>query len=272
MVKQCSWGPRVSGTDAQIKCRDFIYDELKKTCQNVRLQAFDHVWSQNKKNLHFWNVIGDQNWENAKVRVVLLTHWDSRPTADQESDPQKRKQPILGADDGASGVAVLLELARVLKVEPAKIGIEYLFVDGEDLGPGSSEMYLGAIKYAQNLPSPKPDYGILLDMIGNKDVRVPMEPSSMNLAPSVETAFYEFAKKIGMQETFPQVDGPAIEDDHLAINNGGVPCIDLIDFDYAPWHTLSDTVDKCSPESLWKIGYTLQKWVRQDEPFQSSKN
>ena len=91
-----------------------------------------------------WNIIGVQNWDKATIRVALLAHWDTRPTADQETDPDKRAMPIPGADDGASGVAVLLELARAMKVSPAKVGVMYVLLDGEDLGPGLDEMFLGA--------------------------------------------------------------------------------------------------------------------------------
>jgi glutaminyl-peptide cyclotransferase len=260
-------GVRKPGTPAQIKCRDYIESELKKSCEDVHLQPFEHVWSSNGQNLKFWNVIGEQNWKNASVRVVLIAHWDTRPTADQETDPEKRKMPIMGADDGASGVAVLLELARTLKISPAKVGVKYLFVDGEDLGPGEPDMYLGAKKFAEDPSSPKPDYGILLDMIGNRNVHVPEEQNSVQLAPKLENAFYDFAGDIGMGGTFPKTPGYDIEDDHLWLNKGDIPTIDLIDFDYAPWHTLADTVDKCSPESLFKIGYVLEKWLQQPKPF-----
>ena len=126
-----------------------------------------------------WNVIGYQNWEKAKTRVLLIAHWDTRPTADMEDTPDRQMRPIIGASDGASGVAVLLELMRVLKGANPDLGIQYLFVDGEDLGPGLDEMFLGAEHYAKNLPLHKPQYGILLDMVGDKDLRITMEPNSL---------------------------------------------------------------------------------------------
>jgi Zn-dependent M28 family amino/carboxypeptidase len=216
-----------------------------------------------------WNIIGEQNWANATTRVMLLAHWDSRPTADQDPDPANQNQPIPGADDGASGVAVLLELARALKASPAKVGIMYVLVDGEDLGPGLDEMFLGARALAKQLPSPKADYGILLDMIGNRGVVVPKEPNSEKYAPSLVDALYKFAEKVGLKDTFPDRMGPEIEDDHLSLNEAGLPTIDLIDFyGYAPyWHTLADTPDKCSPDSLQKVGFLLQQWLRQDPAF-----
>ncbi len=268
LTNQCDMGIRMAGTPGQIKCRDYIEAELKKSCDKVYLQPFEHVWSANGKNYKFWNVIGEQNWEKSEVHVLLVTHWDTRPTADQEADPDKKRIPIMGADDGASGTAVMLELARVLQVSPAKVGVKYLFVDGEDLGPEEPDMYLGAKVFAVDQSSPKPDYGILLDMIGNRNVRVPEEQKSVELCPKLEGAFYDFAGQAGFGDTFPKTAGYAIEDDHLPlIEKGKIPTIDLIDFDYAPWHTLADTVDKCSPESLGKIGGVLQRWLRQPKPF-----
>jgi glutaminyl-peptide cyclotransferase len=161
-----------------------------------------------------------------------------------------------------------LELARALKVAPANVGVKYLFVDGEDLGPLEPDMYLGAKVFAKDPSSPKPDYGILLDMIGNIKVRVPEEINSIRRAPKLENAFYDFASKIGLSATFPKVAGDEIEDDHLCLNDGGIPTIDLIDFVYAPWHTLADTPDKCSPDSLYNIGDMLEQWLKQPEPYQ----
>jgi len=267
LTTQCDFGPRKPGTDAQKACRDYIAAELKKTCENVHFQPFRHTWSRTGETLQMWNVIGEQNWKNSTIHVALFAHWDSRPSADNDPDPSKRLQAITGADDGASGVAVLLELARILKVEPAKVGVMYVMIDGEDLGPDSNEMYLGSIVFGDNQPTPKPDYGILLDMIGNKGVVVPQEYNSQNFAPKLEKALYLYATKIGLGATFPFTTGDNIEDDHWALNKAGIPTIDLIDFNYPSWHTLADTPDKCSPDSLDKIGTLLASWLRQATPF-----
>lgn len=210
------------------------------------------------------NVVGEINWKDAETRVALFAHWDTRPTADQEEDPAIRRKPILGANDGASGVAVLLELARVLKAHPLdkKIGVRIVLIDGEDLGPGSDEMYLGAKVYAKSA-APRGDYGILLDMIGDKDLRVPMEPNSLYLAERLTRAIYAHAKDVGLSDTFPAVEYKwAIEDDHLPLIAAGLPTVDLIDFDYEHWHKTTDTPDKCSPESLGKVGKLLETWLR----------
>jgi hypothetical protein len=263
-----SFGVRVPGTDGHLKCRDWIADELKKSCENVRLQPLEHTWSSNGKVVKMWNVIGEQNWKDAKTRVLVMAHWDTRPTADQEFDAAKAAQPIPGANDGASGVAVLLELANSLKADlPKDVGVMYLFTDGEDLGPGLDEMFLGAEYFAAHLPEQKPTYGILLDMIGDRDLKVPMEPNSIQAAGNLMLDFYRHADKIGLGSTFPMVEGPTIEDDHLSLNDAGVPTIDLIDFDYPSWHKLSDTKDKCSAASLGKIGKMLESWLEQQPTY-----
>lgn len=211
------------------------------------------------------NVVGEINWKDATTRVALFAHWDTRPFADQDPDEANRKKPILGADDGASGVAVLLELARVLKAHSLdkKIGVRFVLIDGEDLGPGSEEMYLGSILYAKSAV-PRGDYGILLDMIGDKDLQVPVEPNSLDLAPKLTKALYAHAKDVGLEATFPLTIGERIEDDHLPLNAAGLPTVDLIDFDYRPWHTVKDTPDKCSAASLEKVGRLLETWLRKD--------
>lgn len=268
LLKQCDFGPRVPGTQAHLNTRDYMAQELKKTCDDVKIQDFSYHWKYGRKTLDLFNVIGTQNWKEAKVRVVLTAHWDSRPMSDQDPEPANRNKPVPAANDGASGVAVLLELARAMKGRlPKDLGVMYFMNDGEDLGPGSEEMYLGVRQFVRELQTPKPNYGILLDMIGDKDLTVPMEPSSMRLAPSLLRAFYRHAASIGMQGTFPSEYGPEIEDDHLVLNRGGIPTIDLIDFDYEPWHTVNDTPDKCSAESLRKIGVTLETWLLKNPPY-----
>lgn len=272
LVKQVAFGPRVPGTEAQLKCRDWMVSELKQSCDDVRLQELSHKWSVNQKTLKMWNVLAFQNWKDAKVRVAIIAHWDSRAEADQDPNPVRARQPIPGANDGASGVAIILELARVLKQTQPQVGIEYVLTDGEDLGPSEEEMYLGAIEYANHQPMPKATYGILLDMLGKKNLRVPMEPNSIQIAGNLEYALYRHASEVGLASTFPMVEGPQIDDDHLPISKAGLPTIDLIDFDYAPyWHTIDDTPDKCSPESLGKVGKLLQTWLEKRPAFDPKK-
>lgn len=273
---QCAFGPRVPGTEAHVKCRDALIAIAKANCDKAWTQEFRHDWSQGRtgKPVTMWNIVGTQNWEKASVRIMLMAHWDSRPTADYDPVSSNRRKPILGANDGASGVAVLTELMRSFKAKAPEVGICYIFSDGEDLGPGLEEMFLGARDVVRSDTNKRlyfgdhvPNYGILLDMIGDKDLRVPMEPNSMSYAPGLMRSLYAHARLLGMSSTFPMEYGPTIEDDHICINQAGIPTIDLIDFDYEPWHTVGDTPDKCSAESLGKVGKLLESWLRQSPPW-----
>lgn len=268
LIKQTEFGPRFSGSEAHKATRDWLVDRLKESCENVRTQEFTHQWSVGDKKITMWNVIGEVNWKDAKTRVLLLAHWDTRPYADQDPDDRNRSKPIVGANDGASGVAVLLELMNALKGRlPKDLGVMVLLTDGEDLGPSLQEMFLGAAHFAKNMPTPKPDYGILLDMIGDKDLRVPIERNSYAYAPKLVRELYAHAAKVGLADTFPNQFGPWIEDDHIPLNEAGLPTVDLIDFTYEPWHTIHDTPDKCSAESLGKVGKLMETWLLKAPPF-----
>lgn len=272
LVKQCAFGTRQPGSKGYEATKAYLVAEMKKSCENVRLQPFSHRWSVTNQRVEMANVIGEQNWKDAKVRILLLAHWDTRPTSDMDDNSENYGKPILGANDGASGVAVLLELMRATKGKlPKDVGVMYLLTDGEDLGPELSEMFLGAKAFAANMPSPKPDYGILIDMIGDKNLKIPMEPNSHRYAPTLLKEFYLNAAKVGLRDTFPMNYGPIIEDDHIPLNEAGLPTIDLIDFDYPYWHTQKDTVDKCSAESLGKVGLALESWLLKEPPFEIKK-
>jgi glutaminyl-peptide cyclotransferase len=155
---------------------------------------------------------------------------------------------------------------------PKDVGVMYFMTDGEDVGPESEEMYLGVKEFMRKLDAPRPDYGILLDMIGDKDLRIPMEPSSMRLAGNLLQAFYRNAGQNGLGLTFPVDTGEEIEDDHLVLNKGGIPTIDLIDFDFAPWHTIGDVPSTCSAESLRKVGTALETWLLRSPAYYVSKH
>jgi glutaminyl-peptide cyclotransferase len=268
LIKQVSYGPRVPGTPAQIQCRDWLLDELKQNCDEVHIQELSHHWTYNDKDVPVYNVIGTQDWKDAKVRVVLLAHWDSRPFADGPNSPAgDLNKPIPGADDGASGAAVLLELARAIKGKHPGVGITFLLDDGEDLGPSIQEMLLGVDYYAGHLTDPKPDYGILLDMIGQKNLVVPMEQTSMAKAPSVVKAFYANAAQVGLGDFFPSRTGDDVDDDHIPLINRGIPTMDLIDFQYPFWHTIQDTPEHCSEAALEATGVALESFLEKNPSF-----
>lgn len=255
---QVDFGPRYSGSEGYPKMRDWLQKTLSEA-SGVEAKRQDFTAKPGGKTLAMSNIYAHINPE-AKTQVLLCAHYDTRPTADQEVDPAKKKQPIPGANDGASGVAVLLELARVLKAKAPTCGVQIVFFDGEDYGPGDAEMYLGARAYAKSLPLPKPNYAILIDMIGDKSLQIYREQSSEDFASEINDKVWSAAAALRMSG-FQNTVKYSITDDHLPLQAVGIKAVDLIDFDYGPWHTLDDTAEQCSPESLRAVGDVLAKVV-----------
>jgi len=258
LKKQCSFGPRPPGVTAHEKTKDYLASELKKYANSVVLQNFTH--KSGERILNLTNIIAIFG-PNVDKKVILAAHWDTRPFADRDSDPKKRSQPILGANDGASGVAVLLELARAFRSETPPIKIIMVLFDGEDYGKNTSEMFLGSRHFARKIrPEWVPEYGILLDMIGDKDLDIYIEQNSINAAPDVVRKVWNLADDLKLKGFYRKV-GYSITDDHIELINVGIECIDIIDFNYPYWHTLEDTPDKCSPQSLETIGKLLLELI-----------
>lgn len=262
LEKQVAFGPRVPETEGHARCRDYILEELKKAVGNAERQNF--TFNLGAKSLRMSNLYAQIN-PSAKRQVMLCAHWDTRPTADQEIDAAKAKKPIPGANDGASGVAVLLELARVFAAKHPTIGVQIVLFDGEDYGPGIDRMFLGAKQWAKKPALPKPEYVILIDMIGDKELTIPREARSQTVAPAINDKVWKAAKDLNITAFVDEV-GQEILDDHIPLQEAGWQAIDLIDFNYGPWHTLDDTTDKCSPESLKAVGDVLAKVIYDEKP------
>jgi Peptidase family M28 len=255
---QCDFGPRVPGTPGHAKCLEYLVKTLKESTPDVERQEFN--FDDRGKPLPMVNVIGKFGGGSGPA-TLLAAHWDTRPTADQELDPARKSQPISGANDGASGVAVLLELAHQFKQSPPPGPVWIVFFDGEDLGPGEDRMYLGARYFADHLPPGTPKQGVLLDMIGDRDLQIYQETNSIRRAGDVVKGIWETARRLGYQRNFPPQAKFQVGDDHIPLQDKGLEIADLIDFDYPPWHTLADTVDKCSAESLQIVGRVVGAWV-----------
>jgi Zn-dependent M28 family amino/carboxypeptidase len=260
LTDQCAMGPRVPNTQAHDRCQAYIIKELKPYVDVVGTQNFN--WQDNHRhvNLHLTNIFGEIN-PTASQKIMIAAHWDTRPTADQDFDIGNRSKPILGADDGASGVAVLLELARVFHSQHPKVGVVLTFWDGEDWGPDNAEMYLGARYFAKNPGPYKPAKSILIDMIGQKNLMIPREQYSQQHFPALNDEVWGAAHSLGYTVQFPDEVKYSITDDQIPIGEMGIPSIDLIDFDYPYWHTLQDTPANCSADSLTIVGRTLEKVV-----------
>jgi len=255
---QCEFGPRVPGTDAHERCQAYLKRELSRWADEVREQKFRAEVQSGSIELTnliavFHPPTGDKP---AATWAMVCAHWDSRPTADNETDPARRAQPIPGANDGASGAAVVLELARTLAAKRPPVGVMLVLFDGEDYGPDVDHMLLGARHFAKEYRGPKIDWAVLLDMIGERDLRIPIEGYSQRMAPAVVKRIWNVARARGSSVFVDRKSG-YIGDDHLPLLRAGIPCIVLIDFDYPYWHTLADTPDKCAPESLQAVGDVL---------------
>lgn len=257
---QTDIGPRYPGSPGQRKCLEFLQSELRQYADAVNLQPFTHIGYENQ-TLNMWNVIASFN-SSSPTRILLMAHWDTRPYADQDSNPANRNRPILGANDGASGVAVLLEIARLLKSSPPNIGVDIVLVDGEDYGKKTIDYLLGSKFFASNLPPGyRPIFGIVVDMIGDAQLEIARETNSLQYAPDIVELVWSTARSLDVTQFVEKVQ-PPVTDDHLPLNQAGIKAIDLIDFDYPDdsnrfWHTLQDTPDKCSPQSLEAVGKVL---------------
>lgn len=257
LQKQCDMGARHPGSPGHAQCLEWMVQELTDCGAAVQTQAFPFRDPKTGSSYVLHNVIA--SFGKQKNRFLLCAHWDTRPRADEDPTLANRSKPVPGANDGASGVAVLLEIARSLKKQPAPIGVDIVLFDGEDSGLyGRNETWCqGARYFAEHLPiSVENTQAILIDMIGDSDLWLPKEGHSVQYAPNLVQRVWQKAKTLGLT-VFQSKIGPYVIDDHIELLRAGIPAIDIIDFDYPYWHTIEDTPDKCSPGSLKTIGNLL---------------
>lgn len=257
---QVAFGPRVAGMPGHQQQLQWMTEYLRSRADTVELQPFTHTTTTTNKQLAMTNVIARFN-PSATERVLLIAHWDTRPTADFDSDEDARKQPIPGANDGASGTAVLLEIANVLKANKPGIGVDLLFVDGEDYGPSEPDMYLGAKYFAANAGNYRPLYAVLVDMVGDKTPRFPVEDYSLQMAPEVVQRVWGIAEELGYGAHFPRSNQGAVGDDHVPLNKAGIRTANIIDCCDPPWHTLEDNLANASPVGLGVVGNVLLELI-----------
>ena len=278
LVAQCDFGPRNPGSDGYYACLNYLITELDQSANEIILQDFSYQERRYNKQYNLENIIARFN-PDSEFQTVISAHWDTRPWADQEDLRQDRDQPIIGANDGASGVAILLELAKIMGENPPPIGVNLVFFDGEDLGvPGENETYCqGSRFFAKNLPIPRPDEAINLDMVGDKQLVLPIERYSLEYHPKLVRYLWDRAKDMGLDAFIGRVDY-AIYDDHIPLNEiAGIPSIDIIDFKYPNsyanfWHTLNDIPENCSEESLGQVGALMVDYIYNREEQNRSEN
>ncbi len=257
---QVAAGPRVPGMPGHKAIADWLERELKARADSVEVQAFTHVTASGRK-LELANILARFRPADPN-RILYVTHWDTRPVAENDPDPAKRSTPIPGANDGASGTAMQLELADALKQVPPSVGVDLLFVDGEDYGSfddadSLKDVLIGSRYFAEHLPAGyHPLFGVLWDMIGGFNQKIYQEGYSLDRAPEVVERVWRAAEDLGLQRMFSPLNGGYITDDHVPLLEKGIRIIDVIGFEnYREWHhTTQDTLDKVSEATLGQIG------------------
>jgi Peptidase family M28 len=263
LQQQVSFGPRIPNTPAHEQTGDWILTRLRATADTVTVIGFNHV-IQRGDTLHLRNFLARFRPQAAE-RVLFLAHWDTRPHADQSADAAARRLPVPGANDGASGVAVLLGVADALKAKAPASGVDLLFVDGEDYGnfADTNDVLIGSRYFAAHQPPGYPPlFAVLFDMVGDKDLDIYYEGNSQAVAPEVVDRVWRTARDLGYGSTFRPGVKHTLIDDHVSLQRAGIHAIDVVDFDYPYWHTTDDTVDKVSAASLQIVGDVAVALVR----------
>jgi hypothetical protein len=264
LERQMQFGPRIPGTPAHERAGDWILEELRARADTVAVQAITHVTRQGD-TLHLRNFFARFR-PAAAERVLFLAHWDTRPRADQSANLGQQRLPVPGANDGASGIAVLLGVADALKAKPPAGGVDLLCVDGEDYGDfvrDSNDVLIGSRWFAAHQPPGyEPLYAVLFDMVADKDQQFYYEGNSQVFAPEVVDRVWRVAADLGYGRIFIPGVKHTLTDDHVALQHVGIHAIDVVDFDYPYWHTTEDTIDKVSAASLQVVGDVAVALVR----------
>ena len=267
LVEQCEFGPRNPGSNGYKQCLDYLQKTLSGFADTIFVQPFVLDDLVNEKSYDLTNIIARFKVGDPQ-QLLIGAHWDTRPWADEDPDPDKRNDPIIGANDGASGVAVILELARILNVSPPPIGITLVLFDGEDMGrSGTPKSYAqGSLAFAKDLPIEKPDEAIILDMIGDAELHIPIERNSYRQNRQLVKKLWSMAEELSL-DAFESRIVYTIYDDHVPLwDEARIPAIDIIDFNYPNsyanyWHTTQDLPENCSAESLGQVGTLLVHYI-----------
>ncbi|OAI55513.1 hypothetical protein AYO47_09515 [Planctomyces sp. SCGC AG-212-M04] len=272
----CRIGKRVSGTEGMAQQQQMLVDQFTKLGATCSFQEFDIPHPETGAAVRLKNLIVTWHPET-KDRVLLCCHYDTRPFPDRELLPRNRQAVFLGANDGASGVAFLMELGRHMKEVKPRFGVDFVFFDAEELIYDSNrdKYFHGstyfASQYAKNPPAHRYVAGVLFDMIGDKDLKIYYEVNSMRHAKEVTESIWSAAARLGSR-TFLARRRHEVSDDHMPLNEiAKIPTTDLIDFDYPYWHTRNDLPSNCSGESLAEVGKVIIEWMMHMPDFTGSR-
>jgi len=263
----CKLGRRLSGSEGMAKQQDLLVDHFTKLGAKVRFQEFDTPHPVKGTPVRMKNLI--VSWHpQMQERVLFCCHYDTRPFPDR--DQFRKKGTFLGANDGGSGVALFMEMGHSLRAIKPTFGVDMVFFDGEEFifQADGGKFFLGSEHFAQQYRDRPPAHryvcGVLVDMIGDKNLSIPMEPLSQKHAPKVVSSVWETARTLGIKEFASKSHPTEINDDHVPLNEiAKISTADLIDFDYPHWHTTKDTPQQCSGASLVKVGRVLLTWLQQ---------
>jgi len=288
----CKIGPRISGTEGMKKQQELLKKHFEGLGGKIEMQTFTAKQKSQPRPVDMANMIVSWHPERER-RVILCSHYDTRPIADQEPDRRKWQEPFLSANDGGSGVALLMEFAHQMKDLKTEVGVDFVFFDGEeyifDPEPEHDKYFFGSEHFARTYAKGKGQGSgvrgqesgtkgqgtknrearvhylgaVLLDMIGGKNPRFPIEQNSWFHAAALVELLWRIAAAQGC-DAFKVQEGPRVNDDHIALNvEARIPTVDIIDFDYPHWHRLSDLPENCSGDSMYQVARVLTAWLKQ---------
>lgn len=269
----CKIGARISGTDGMGKQQEFLKKHFENLGGKVTFQRFTAKQRSKSREVGMANMI--ISWfPDQKRRVIVCSHYDTRPLADQEPDRSKWREEFVSANDGGSGVVLMMEMAHALKNAKLDVGVDFVFFDGEEyVYETDDDYFFGSShfgsEYRKNKDKDRPTYlgAVLLDMVGGKNARFAVDPTSYLKAGSLVSQIWSIASDLKC-EAFLEEQGQAVDDDHVALNRAGIKAIDIIEWPYRAgtgykhWHRLSDTPDKCSAETLQQVANVLSVWLQ----------
>ena len=268
LLSQCDLGPRYPGSIGQQKAKELYVNHFRPLSDTLIVFKEKIINPYGSDTLRLYNIFSRFNAKSDN-RILLMAHWDTRPMADLDPIEENRNKPILGANDGASGVAVLMQLANLLHANPMlNIGIDILLTDGEDLGKAGdiNNFGLGMKEFTKHMPGPIPRAGICIDMVGDKELSLPIEGFSLMQNRKLVLDLWDYAQSLGYKQFIKEVGVPIIDDHRVLYQYTNIPSINIIDFKYPNseknyWHTLEDTPDKCSAQSLEVVGTVVINYL-----------
>ena len=268
LLAQCDLGPRYPGSEGHIKAKNLFKNHFKPLADSFTIFEERIRNPYGEDTLRLYNILSRFNMESTD-RILLMAHWDTRAIADLDSIVENRNKPIIGANDGASGVAVLMHIANLLYGNPMiNLGVDILLTDGEDLGRAGDvhNFGLGMKEFSKHIPDPLPRAAICIDMVGDKELTLPIEGFSIKQNREMAIDLWSYAQSLGYEQFIFEVGVPIMDDHRVLYTHTGIPSINIIDFQYPNskenyWHTIEDTPDKCSAQSLEAVGTVLINYL-----------